>query len=771
MDNKMHKPRTIFRKAPLALACAAATLISGYATAQNTPVLEEIMVTASKRSESIQDVAMAITAIGGEDLERIGATTLLDFAVKVPNLGMAYEADGRFDSSSPSIRGVFGKDTTGFYIDDTPVNASILPRIMDVQRIEVLRGPQGSLYGARSMGGTIRMITKQPDLEEMSGSIHASVSSVTDGDENAVIDGSINIPIVEDVFALRMSGYYGVNSGIYDRVYQDTWIEGGSGAVRQSPGPAFKKNENVDDEKYWGGQVIALWQITDSFSFTPKLIAQKVDADGLPFADIDPDNTTALRFFDIEEPGTDEWYIASGTFNWELDSGTIVSNTSYFDRETDESEEETTFLHHLFNDRIGIPIDPLVSPLSTIEKYESVTHETRFTSSFDGNWQFTAGIFYADAEWDHEYPRALQPGLADAIDAFTGAPGLGQNCEYGFCLTDDDLIFVTTTITKTEEIAVFGEITYEFDERWSVTAGGRWYDTQVEATNTADGFANSGPTSYAAKQDESGFNPKLMAEMVVNDDMNLYASASKGFRIGGINGNLPLGLCGEELDAKSINPAETQTYDSDELWSYELGFKSSLANNRVTFNAAVYFIDWTDMQQQNRLSCGFQFVANAGEAESMGFEFELAGAITDSLTGTLGVGYTDAEITDAGDVPGLEKGDTVLGVPDWTANGSLEYLFPMMGEWEGMLRADANYYGESTTAPTGDVVVRDDWSTLNLRAGMLSESWEVILFADNVTDERANLSDNRSIAANTPGRPRIITNRPRTIGVEARLRF
>ncbi|MBE9537531.1 MAG: TonB-dependent receptor plug domain-containing protein, partial [Proteobacteria bacterium] len=345
MKNPMHKPCTIFRKAPLALACAAATLISGYATAQNTPVLEEIMVTASKRTESIQDVAMAITAIGGEDLERIGATTLLDFAVKVPNLGMAYEADGRFDSSSPSIRGVFGQGTTGFYIDDTPVNASILPRIMDVQRIEVLRGPQGSLYGARSMGGTIRMITKQPDLQETFGVLHASVSSVTDGDENSVVDGSINIPIVEDVFALRMSGYYGVNSGIYDRVYDSTYIDGAIGAPLPNPAPDFGTNENVDDEKYWGGQVMALWQITDNLSFTPKLIAQKVDADGMPLADIDPENEEQFRHFDTEEPGTDEWYIASATFNWEIDAGTVVSTTSWFDRETDETEDMETFLN------------------------------------------------------------------------------------------------------------------------------------------------------------------------------------------------------------------------------------------------------------------------------------------------------------------------------------------------------------------------------------------------------------------------------------------
>ncbi|MFT6285531.1 MAG: outer membrane receptor protein involved in Fe transport [Alcanivorax sp.] len=761
-------PQFSIAKTPLALACAA-TLLSGYVSAQESSIaLEEVIVTASKRSESIQDVPMSITAMTGDSLERIGATTLLDFAVKVPNLGMAYEADGRFDSSSPSIRGVFGMGTTGFYIDDTQVTSSILPRVMDVERVEVLRGPQGSLYGARSMGGTIRMITKQPNLSEMEGAAHISGSSVEDGGENGVIDGSINIPVIEDVFAVRLSGYYGKNSGIYDRVYQESWVEAGSGDVRQTTSAPFSKNEDVDDEDYFGGQIAALWQITDNLSFTPKYLFQQVDADGMPFADIDPDNTTEMRFFDTEESGTDEWYIASGVFNWELEAGTIVSSTSWYERETDESEEEATFLHHLFNNVIGIPIDPLESPLSTVEKYETLAHETRFTSNFDGDWQLTAGVFYQDNELDHEYPRALQPGLHQALDDFTGMPGFGQDA---FGLTDDDLIFVTKTLTDTKEFAVFGEITYAFNEDWSLTAGGRYYDTEVKATNTADGFANSGFSSFDNKQDESGFNPKVTVDWVVNDEVNTYATASKGFRVGGINGNLPLGLCGDELDQKNINPDEAQTFDSDELWSYELGFKSTLADNRVTLNGAIFFIDWTDVQQQNRLACGFQFVANAGEAESKGAELEISAAITSGLTGTLGVGYTDATITDTGDVPGVEKGDTILGVPDWTANGSLEYVFPISGSWEGLARADANYYGESTTAPSGEVRVRDDWTVLNLRAGVLNEAWEIILFADNVTDERANLSDNRSIAAAVPGRPRIITNRPRTIGLEARLRF
>ena len=766
-------------KFPLALVCAAA-FATGTANAQTDQDeefsgLEEVLVTASKRTETLQEAGMSITALSEVDLEQMGAVTLLDFAVRVPNLGMAYEADGRFDSSSPSIRGVFGTNATGFYIDDTQVNASFLPRVMDMERIEVLRGPQGSLYGARSMGGTIRMITNQPDLNQSETKLHAVLSTVKYGDTNYNADVIFNLPLVEDKFAIRVTAYYGHNSGIFDRVYKPSWTEASSGAEIPSPGPAFDTNENVDDEEYWGGNLSAKWAITEDLSLDLKLMGQKIEADGLPFADNDPDNNVQERFFDTEEPGTDKWWIASATFNWFTDVGTLVSVTSWYDRTTDEHEEEHTFLHWLFNHDIGIPIDPIESDISTIEEYSSFSNETRWTSSLDGPLQFTAGVFYQDVTWDHHYPRAVQTGLADAIDELTGVPGLGQDCVDGFCLTDDDLIFTTTTKTKTKEIAAFGELTWFINDRWSLTGGGRYYDTKITASNFADGFANSGPSSYDDKQTENGFNPKFLLQWDVTDDLNLYTSAAKGFRTGGINGNVPIGLCGPELDDLGIDPSNATTFDSDSLWSYELGFKSMFANNRVSLNGAVYYIQWSDIQQLNRLACGFQFVQNAGEAESKGFELELTAAPMQGLTLSAGVGYTDAEITDDGGVAGVAVGDKIQGVPDWTFNATGQYIWPLGDVWEGLVRADFNYYGESFSANNESVGAnaraRDSWSALNLRGGMVNDKWDLILFVDNVTNERASLADSRSIAAETPGRQRLVVNRPRTIGVEARLRF
>ena len=327
-------------------------------------------------------------------------------------------------------------------------------------------------------------------------------------------------------------------------------------------------------------------------------------------------------------------------------------------------------------------------------------------------------------------------------------------------------------ILLVEELAIFGELTWNVTDRLALTAGGRWYDTEVKFSSASDGFANGGPSEFSGDQSESGFNPKVMAAYDVSDDVNVYASAAKGFRIGGVNGQISPTLCGDELDRVGLDPDSLRTYDSDDLWSYEVGVKSTLANNTVSLNAAAFFIDWQDALQVQRLACGFQVDANIGDVESTGFEVEFSAAPIEGLTIDLG-GYTSTEVVSpAGSgFPSYEKGKELHGIPDWTATGSVQYVFPAFSAWDARLRADGNYYGDSTSFNNGTVVARDSWSALNLRVGLLNESWDLTLFADNVTDERANLADNRSIAAEMPGRPRIVTNRPRTIGVEARYRF
>ena len=733
--------------------------------------LEEIVVTASKREQTLQEVGMSVTALTTREIEDMGLDDYLDFAVRVPNLGTAYQADGRFDANAPAIRGIFGSGdaasaaTTGFYIDDVPVSVALHPRVIDLQRVEVLRGPQGSLYGARSMGGTIRLITEQPTLNETFGSVHSSLSTVEDGDLNYLVDGAINIPVVEDKFAVRIAAYTGMNSGVIDRLYDPTWTNLQTGQDFPNPAPAFNKNEDTDEEDFYGGQIAAKWQVTDTFSVTPRFMYQKIEADGLPFADVDPEETDTIRYFDSDEAGEDEWWIGSVVLNWELESGTITSTTAYYERDTEEFEEEHTFLDFIYGADVGvgIPITPLESVLSTTSEYENFSHETRFVSSLDGPINFTVGVFYADNEFIRGYPPAFQIGADAALAAAGGPPPPG--------IVPNDLIFLTQQPEDVEEIAVFGEITWDINDVWSLTVGGRWYETEVDFEAASDGFANGGPSAFSGSQDESGFNPRAMISADLTDEVNVYASAAKGFRIGGINGQISPTLCGDEIADLNLNPDALRTYDSDELWSYEVGIKTNLADNRVQINAAAFFIDWEDTLQNIRLACGFQFSTNIGDAESKGAEIEIVAAPVAGLFLSLGVGYTDTEIKNSAGFPNNLDGDEISGVPDLTATASAQYVWPLFDDWSARVRVDANYYGESTSQNNNEVRERDSWEAVNLRAGITNDTWDITVFADNVTDERANLADNRSIAAETPGRPRIVTNRPRTIGLEARFHF
>ncbi|MCF6195906.1 MAG: TonB-dependent receptor, partial [Emcibacter sp.] len=723
--------------------------------------LEEIVITASKREQTLQESGMAVTAIGAQDLERMGATSFQDFAVRVPNLGFGNESDGRFNANSPAIRGVFGDNTTGFYIDDTPLPASIQPRVIDIARIEVLRGPQGSLYGARSMGGTIRLITKQPDFDEASGGAHATLSTVKEGSINWSFDSSVNIPMVEDKLAVRATAYIGQNSGVFDIEYQPTWVNAQTGDTVQNTAPAFDVNKNVDSETFGGFQLVAKAQIAENVTFTPKLMYQKIDADGLPFADVDPGNFTQKRFFNTAEPGSDRWWLASGTLNWDLDNGSIVSTTSYFDRFIDEREEEHTFLHWLYNNVIGVPLDPLESGIDENEKYTSFVHETRYTSDFEGPFQVTAGVYYQRTKNHLQYPPALQEGMNAAFKAITGGD-----------IQPDDLIFKTDNFFNTKEYAAFGELTFDVTEALSVTAGGRYYKTETDAVVNSDGFANGGPTSVNGTQSETGFNPKILVQANITEEFDIYASASKGYRIGGVNGNVPDSLCSDELDALAgPTQAEHDTwradhrkFKSDTLWSYEVGFKSKFADNRVSLNAAAYWIKWSDTIQQNRLGCGFQYKSNAlNGSEVKGFEIELMAAPIDGLNLTFALGHADTQIN------GTSR--KIQGVPNWTVTASGEYIFPLANAMDGLLRADFNHYGRSFSSNNGEQRTRPAWTALNLRAGVIRDEWEITLFVDNVTNTHANLADSRSIAAETPGRQRIVTNRPRTIGIDVRTQF
>lgn len=726
--------------------------------------LEEIVVTAQKRSQNLQDVAMGITAFSGLEMERAGDTSFEDFAVRVPNLSFGATGDGGIRTRSIAIRGIFGVGTTGFYIDDTPMEESMSPLVLDLERVEVLRGPQGTLYGARSMGGTVRFITKQPDLSEMEVKGHLGTSNTKEGGWNYQIDASINLPLVEDRLALRLMGYYQYDEGIFDRVHSD-YTPGPTFAT-----PDFASQENVDDFDVSGVQAALKFAVNDRLTLNARLNYQKSTLGSLPLADNEPGNYINARAFDVREFSEDEWVHASIGFNADLGVGSLVGVFAHWDRvaqDTEDMSELVSWLGFL----AGIPtfIPPLEADMLKKGKVNGEVAELRFASEFDSPFQVVVGGFYSNTYSGSDI-ISIVPGLSDGFDNLVGAP-LGTDA-FGVA----NVLFSQDDDNDIKEVALFGEASFDITDVLKVTAGLRWFETKIDSDLVLGGFAG-GPTGPGSTK-ENGINPKFAVEYSYSENGLIYASAAKGFRRGGVN-STPVDFCGASLEAFGVDPEAADGYDSDTLWSYEVGAKTTLNNNRVQLNVAAFWIDWNNIQQVIVLDCGFGFLLNSGGARSRGVEIETSIAVTDGLVIDASLGYTDAEITAAGllETPISVPGAPIQHVPEWTFSTSAEYTFPLNDDLEGRLRLDYSYIGKSVsfinhvpgegTPPT----TRKAVNLLNLRVSVILDDWEVSVFADNLLNEITSYGDNRSLAVETPGRPRLAQNRPRTVGIETRFRF
>ncbi len=745
-------------------------------------VLEEIIVTATKRAESAQSVPLSVSSISGDELRERGLTEFFDYAVTVPNLSFGAATDGILSNRTISLRGIEGTNTTGFYIDDTPITETIDPRILDLERVEVLRGPSGTLYGARSLGGTIRQITRKPDFESVSGWARGELSSTGQSDDmNYLVSGAVNLPFNERV-AMRFSALHEDRAGVFDR--QVGTIADHLGAPATFAGPPSAVIEDVDSQQVVAAQADLLIEPTDALSVRARIMHQKTDLDGFPLADIDPDRFNQNRDFDVDEGGEDEWTLYTLNVNYAIAYGEFTFATSRFERETFEAEASGSFINFLQalssdSDGFGlfsvIGTKPVTSPIFQELNFETNVQELRFVSALDGPLNFVAGAFHQDTKdvesfQPRNYARGLNDNFAE-LQRVLGIPGpLEAIWPHG------DLVFTSHNPTDIEERGVFGEAIFDLTDRLSVVVGTRWFDTTVEFTNRRAGLAagvplgENEPLSSIApaegNQSEDGFIYKGALEFQASDDVFLYASVAEGFRLGGANSPIPDTLgCPENLVELGLQDVDTGSYQSDDLVSYEAGIKTDL-NPTTRLNAAVFHIDFEGIQQRIQLTCGFQFRGNFGAARSRGAEIELIARPIDNLNLALNIGYTDAEFTET--VAGVnQKGDPLQFVPEWTGSLVADYVVPaVLRDFDLFLRLDVSYVDASLSFVNGMPRGRDAYEQIGLRVGLSNDRYKASLFARNLTDEIANLGDSRSIAAETPGRPRWVVSRPRTIGLE-----
>lgn len=730
--NKLEKSRNSLVNSALLVASAAASTLPFSALALESEneqtLVEDIVVTASKRNESVQTIAMSVTALGSEELERSGVENFRDYAVRVPNLSFGYTNSLGGAAQNIALRGLFGTGTTGLYLDETPLVASVDPRVLDLQRIEVLRGPQGTLYGARSMGGTVRLITNQPDPTNFSAAVRGVGSYTRSSGVNGSADASLNIPLISDIIGVRMTGFFETESGVYDRV-----------PSAQAPVP-FDRNKNVDSAKRLGGQIAAQARLLDgNLKITPRALFQQSRTDGRPLADKVPGNFVNERLFDVEEAGKDSWALFTLTAEYDAGFGTFLSSTAQFDRRIRDSEDFSEWAV----DVLGIsPAPAIIRARSTSDVF---AQEFRFSSAFSGPFQITAGAFYQKSDTLLTFPPTPVPGFTDNM-------------------------FNQDLRTLVIEKAVFAEGSFELAKGLRVTAGLRAFDNKVDFTGSQDG-ALVAPQQFAGVQKESGFTPKLGVQYLFQD-AQLYATAAKGFRIGGVNSLSNL-LCARDLEDLGLTPERAQSFDSDQVWSYELGVKSRLLDGRLTLNGAAFRIDWSDVQQVTPLSrCGFSVTVNAGRARSEGGELEARFAVNQNFNLGLAMGYTDARIVDPGAFGGFTVGQRIQHVPRWTGSLNADYDFNI-AETPAFVRADLSYVGRSVSYnnSTANPRQRPGYSLFNIRTGVTLDNVEITMFADNLFDENANLSDTPPLAIELEGRPRIYASRPRTLGLEIRAKF
>ena len=761
------------------LAAAVATSSLGFAQSQ----LEEIVVTATKRAESAQTIPVSISAISDEQLEARGISEFADFAASIPNLSFGAASDGVLANRSISLRGVQGRNTTGFYIDDVPINETIDPRVLELERIEVLRGPTGTLYGGRSLGGTVRYISKVPDTDELTAKLRAGLSSSqASGDLSYELYGSANIPLSDRV-ATSFSLLYEDQAGVYDRAVGTISNHLSAPATLSSAPTQVVKD--VDSKSTLALQSNWLFSVTDNFTINPRIMYQRAKLDGFPLADGQPGNFVQNRDFNEAEGGEDEWQLYTLTLNYDLAVGSITASSAYFDRETFEFEDSASFINFLQalpSDMGGfglfpvIGIQPVRSPIFQTLEYTSHTHEVRFTSDFDGAIHVVAGLFYQDVEDNENFqPRNFAMSLGDNFAEAARLQGNANTWPFG------DLVFTSARPSTEKELGIFGEMTVAVTDDLNLVLGSRWYDTDVSFRQRQAGLAAGTPlandqslntiTQTGGDQQEDGVVFKAALEYQINDDVFTYASVAEGYRIGGANSPIPQSLgCPDNLRDLGLAGVDTSSYDSDDLISYEAGIKADISSS-VRSNFTLFYIDFDDIQQRIQLPCGFQFIGNFGAARSQGAELELAAQLNDYWQLNLNLGYTDAEFTEAvANV--VAAGDPIQFVPQWTGSGSVDFYYPdVMGDFDLTARLDISYTDESLSRVNSTARVRPAYERINLRLGLDNERYKLQLFIDNLTNDIANLADNRSLAAETPGRPRFVTSRPRTVGLLMTMEF
>jgi iron complex outermembrane receptor protein len=711
--------------------------------------IPDIIVTARKTAERLQDAPMSVAVITADLIEKTGATTLEDLGRATPGMAIVSAAPGQ---NQIILRGLSGNNTAGFYLDDTPLsigignavqptNYDMDPALFDLDRVEVLRGPQGSLYGAGSFGGTVRYITNQPNLTETHASAKLTTSGTEHGGFNEEVDGLINQPIIPGYVALRAMVFDRNNSGYLDRYPTDP-----NNYLAVLAGPVDK---DINTEQTFGGRLAIEAKPIDAFFATLTAYYQHMDL-GAPFTFDSPPGSFSdpIQSRLVREPSTDQVQLYTLTMKADLPQVSFSSSTSYMDRYVFNAEDDSKDLNIL------VPLDAVYpSTLYAEAGNHNFVEEIRAAGGA-GPVHAIVGLFYA---------HAVAYGTLNWPTPRQYAPTFGSEPAY---YNWNDFLDI--------QKAVFGEINVDLLPGLQATLGDRLYQQSQRYTLYINGVFNGGETPTSSyTSDTRGTTPKYGLSYHVTPDFLTYIAVAKGYREGGPLFPFP-DRCTPYLNALGDSTPPT-AYKPDSIWNYELGAKTQWLEHRLTLNGAVYYIDWSNIQQTIVLGgdCGFNFVGNFGKASSKGAEFEMNFDPIRALRLSLSLSYNEAKLTSTVTGAAGQAGQMLEYTPRWMGATSAEYTFAIDADTYGFLRGDFNSSTREDSNYSYQSIYRNiaGYSLLNLRLGMKRFGWTAGLFVANALDRHAETELPFSNGFDLPTQRRIALNRPRTIGVDIRFDY
>ena len=739
----------------------------------------EIVVTATRQNVALSKVPISVAAYSQEKLDAQGVRRIDDIARLTPGLSLTPSggADISGNRQNISIRGVssnIGAATTGVYLDDTPIQVRFLgnassnayPQIFDLERVEVLRGPQGTLFGAGAEGGTVRFITPSPDLHDYSAYARGEVAFTEHGTPSFEAGGAVGGPISAGTVGFRLSASYRHDGGFVDR-------------VDHFNGQIVERDANSKDS--WTVRGALKFQPADDLDVTLSVYHQDVRQNGsnILFMDVsDLDKGIFRNSTVLPQLVRDKFTLPSLNIEYDAGFAKFISTTSYFHRNASVDIDYTAFTGAVLFGNPYFLLPGEYSATTITDKQRAFTQEFRIQSSDpDARLNWVLGGFYSHAK---------QPSLQETADPFADAIQMRRDGRtfaqrFGSPLYQGRYSFINSLENVDKQTAAFGQVDFKIVEALKLTAGVRVAHSVVEFDRNAIGpIAGANGIKVTGRQSENPVTPKFGASWQVDKDNMLYASAAKGYRVGGINGP-QIALCDPYFAQLGI--AAPTTYKSDSVWSYEVGSKNRLFDGKLRVDASAFHIDWSNIQRSIRITqCGSTFVTNLGKAKSDGFDLAIDLKATDQLTLGFSLGYVNARLSES--VFGIPtnnvtplfagKGDKIGGAP-WNYSVSGQYDFDLSDRVAAYVRSDFQHTGQgvdlnyNVVGADPTVGPSEAFDQLSLRAGVKMSGLDVSVFVNNLLNEAPSFGRRRDSLASPLYFD--LTARPRTVGLTASYRY